>query len=192
MKKIIAKILMFIILTVIVFWYGYHFSLNRDNDSKMVSVSLIRANYEYDIRDINQIIDKVDYIFVGEVKDIKGYDYQNPVCVELENGEIKTIYDTYTNYEILVKDCYKGKLDNHCLQRIQKRGGLEYTGDSIAIMENDILPDIGKTYLFFAYKQSDGTILVSGENSNILLTESNFEQLISEVMYAVNNRGDLQ
>lgn len=42
----------------------------------------------------------------------------------------------------------------------------------------------------YAYKQSDGTILVSGENSNILLTESNFEQLISEVMYAVNNRGE--
>ncbi len=32
--------------------------------------------------------------------------------------------------------------------------------------------------------------MVSGENSNILLTESNFEQLISEVMYAVNNRGE--
>ena len=38
-------------------------------------------------------------------------------------------------------------------------------------MENDVLPDVGEKYLFMALKQEDGSLLLSGEASNISLNK---------------------
>lgn len=53
------------------------------------------------------------------------------------------------------------------IDKILKFGGLEKGGNSIAILENDVLPDVDEKYIFLGYKQDDGTILLSGEKSNI-------------------------
>lgn len=53
----------------------------------------------------------------------------------------------------------------------QKRGELEYGVKAISIIENDVLLDVGEKYIFFALTQDDGSLLLSGEASNISLSK---------------------
>lgn len=134
---------------------------------KNVSTTVIYANYEYDSNDLEAVVQNVDYIFVGKVISINGYEYENPIEIELKDGTTYIQYDTYTKYTVEVEECLKGDLKEGNIDKILKFGGLEKGGNSIAILENDVLPDVDEKYIFLGYKQDDGTILLSGEKSNI-------------------------
>ncbi|CEG34483.1 hypothetical protein BN1180_04686 [Peribacillus simplex] len=49
---------------------------------------------------------------------------------------------------------------------IQKAGGINEDGSFVVLYEDDTLPEEGKSYVFLAYAQDDGSLLVSGPNSN--------------------------
>ena len=151
---------------------------NKKEDKKM-NTTVIYANYDYDVNNIVEVVKNVDCIFVGTVISIDGYNYENPVEMELEDGTIYVQYDTYTKYTIDVKDVIQGELTEGINGDIIKFGGVEYGGESIAILANDILPDIGDEYIFMGYMQDDGTILISGENSNISVRL--YEQIVNVV-----------
>ena len=150
----------------------YDFSSADKSNKKTIFCS-----YSCDVGDLRELVGNADYVFVGKVKSNNGYSYENPIEKEIESGSI-LLYDTYTNYSIQVISNIKGKLDKTNLIDIKKWGGLDYYEEFYYVVENDVLPTIENTYIFTAYAQSDGTLLVSGSYSNIPLDEKNKDQQI--------------
>lgn len=143
---------------------------NDKNKDKQVGLNIVHANYSYNVKSLTDTVKFMDCIFVGKVKSIDGYCYEAPIVVDGKSGE-EVVYDTYTNYEIEILSILKGNIQRGTTICVKKRGGLERDGKSILIMENDVLPDVGEKYLFMALKQEDGSLLLSGEASNISLNK---------------------
>lgn len=137
----------------------------------------IFCSYSCDVEDLRSLVGNADYVFVGKIESNDGYCYENPIEKETEDGNI-LLYDTYTNYSVKVITNIKGKLKESSSISIKKWGGLDYYNDFYHVVENDVLPENGNTYIFTAYVQVDGTLLVSGAYSNIPLDEENGEQQI--------------
>lgn len=60
----------------------------------------------------------------------------------------------------------KGELETDKPIPVQKAGGISEDGSSIVTFDDDVLPEVGQSYVFLAYAQDDGSLLVSGPNSN--------------------------
>lgn len=58
---------------------------------------------------------------------------------------------------------------------IEKQGGLREDGSAYDVFEDDQLPKVGQIYIFTAYEQDDGSLLVSGANSTISFDEKTKE-----------------
>lgn len=66
-----------------------------------------------------------------------------------------------------------------CQIPIVKQGGISEKQDAIYLFENDSLPSENSIYIFLAYAQEDGSLLISGPNSNVMCNDSN--------MYSINS-----
>ena len=131
-------------------------------------VSPLRATFAIDVNNVNEVVGDADNVFVGYVEKLEGTEYKHPVTVETENGT-KEVSSPYTNYSITVIDNIKGNLKKNEPIPIQKSGGISEDQDVYFLYEGDSLPVEGKYYIFNTYNQPDGSILVSGPNSNIEL-----------------------
>lgn len=176
MKRTVIKICGYVVFVLLVL--GSFFIKCDKEYSRNLNTSMIYANYDYDINNLEEVIKRADCVFVGKVLSIDGYMYENPVEIELENGETNIQYDTYTKYTIDVEKCMKGEIKKGRNSNICKFGGLEKDGNSIAIVINDKLPDINDRFIFIGYKQDDGSILLSGEKSNISVEEMDAVNII--------------
>lgn len=143
---------------------------------KGVTVNTVSCSYDIDVTDPTEIIGDADYYFVAEVKSIDGYDYRDPIEVENEDGTVSIFYDPYTKYTIEIIQNIKGNLVKNQEVNIEKFGGLSYDGKCYEIPEGDNFLEEGQKYLLAAYVQSDGTLLVSGENSSVKLTGTAFSK----------------
>ena len=85
----------------------------------------------------------------------------------------------YTNYTIQVLENIKGELITDKPIPIVKQGGISEKQDAIYLFENDSLPSENSIYIFLAYAQEDGSLLISGPNSNVMCNDSN--------MYSINS-----
>ncbi|EAD3085165.1 cell surface protein, partial [Listeria monocytogenes] len=54
---------------------------------------------------------------------------------------------------------------------LQKQGGIREDGSAYDVFEDDQLPEVGNIYIFTAYTQDDGSLLVAGGNSTISFDE---------------------
>lgn len=146
----------------------YKFSNNQKEDIKVsdykkLPVTNLCASYAIDVNNIDALIGDADYVFLAKVVKYEGTQYRDPVTVETEEG-VKEYKDPYTKYSLKVLENIKGELKDDV--EIFKAGGLSSDKESILIYEGDELPEEGKTYIFSAYGQEDGSLLVSGTNSN--------------------------
>lgn len=132
----------------------------------------MKGSFVYDVNNINEAVGISDYVFVGEVISNDGTVYKNIVTMEDENGNPKEVGTPYTNYVIKVKDNIKGNLKKDLPIDILKHGGISQDNKSVIVFENDLLPKVNETYIFLGYAQKDGSILISGPNSNVPLTSS--------------------
>ena len=106
-----------------------------------------------------------DYVFVGEIKGVVKTEYL---------WESKT---PYTNYEVEVLMNIKGEL---VLEKIvvRKLGGIAIDQKNYYISEEgDFLPLVGDKLIFVAYAQTDGSLLVSGRNSNISFASDSIKRI---------------
>lgn len=69
---------------------------------------------------------------------------------------------------------------------ITKHGGVTQDQKSVFLFDEDCLPEIGKQYIFLAYAQSDGSLLISGPNSNVLAKTAK-DEVVDEYEEAVEN-----
>jgi hypothetical protein len=141
------------------------------NLNKSIPSDSIQAEYAIDVNNPAAVVGEGDYVFVGKVSKEIGTKYENYVPKEHSDGSITFIGTAYTNYQVLVIDNIKNALITDEPITISKKGGIREDGSAYDIFEDDELPEAGKYYIFIANTQSDGTLLVSGANSNILIDE---------------------
>ena len=113
--------------------------------------------------DLFQYVGSVDYVFVGKV---------------LEADHMITEENDKSTYGIRVEKNIKGQLIHDI--RCSKHGGLLEDG-TLLLYESDRirdtgLPEVGKTYIFMAYAQSDGSLLLSEFYGNTEYTEESLAQ----------------
>ncbi|WP_084011515.1 hypothetical protein [Paenibacillus kribbensis] len=131
-----------------------------------VPTSYLQASFVIDVNNPKAVVGYADYAFVGLVEEMTGTDYKFPVTKETEDGS-KVLTMPYTNYSVKVLDNIKGNLKKDVSIPIQKFGGLNDDKSTYFLFENDFLPQKGKVYVFTATAEQDGSLLVSGPNSNI-------------------------
>ncbi|HHY72372.1 MAG TPA: hypothetical protein GX497_03935 [Bacillus bacterium] len=156
-------------------------SISKNNDSGVAESSVdisklpvypIRGSFVYDVNNKNEAVGISDYVFVGKVVSNNGTIYKDVVTMEDENGKPKEVGTPYTSYTIEVVDNIKGKLKKDSPIDVLKHGGVTQDNKAVFVFENDELPEANKFYIFLGYAQKDGSILISGPNSNILLNTS--------------------
>ncbi|MGG1618053.1 cell surface protein [Paenibacillus sp. NRS-1781] len=131
-----------------------------------IPTSYLQASFVIDINNPKEVVGYADYAFVGLVEEMTGTDYKFPVTKETEDGP-KVLTSPYTNYSVKVLSNIKGNLKKDVSIPIQKFGGLNDDKSTYFLFEDDSLPQKGKVYVFTATAEQDGSLLVSGPNSNI-------------------------
>jgi len=145
-------------------------SMSEDDMSNLPIVS-VEASFVYDTEDIRERVGISDYIFVGKIISYDGVRYENTVTIEDSNGKPVEVGSPYTDYTVQVLENMKGSLITDEPIKIVKEGGVSQAQDSVYVFENDEMPVTGNTYIFLGYAQQDGTILISGPYSNVLIEE---------------------
>lgn len=141
------------------------------SSKKDIPTYAIKADYVIDVDNPREVIGEADYVFVAQVKSNDGTEYQDRVPIENKNGKIEYVGDAYTNYSVHVIKNIKNELILDSNVKIQKMGGLREDGSAYDVFESDKLPEVDKYYIFIANTQEDGTLLISGANSNIELND---------------------
>lgn len=184
-KKTILSILLIIL---VAFFAGCETS---DTDNSKLPIDRIHGTAVIDVSNFMEKCGLADYVFVAKVEKLIDVSYRDKVTVEREDG-FKTLSTPVTEYEITVIDNIKGKLKKNKPIRIFKQGGLSEDGNSYVLFENDLLPEEGKYYIFFAGAQQDDWIGVSGSFVNIEIPtefEKNIKasSIYKEIVQAFNN-----
>ncbi|OJG96598.1 hypothetical protein RV18_GL002104 [Enterococcus termitis] len=143
-----------------------YFDKNKAKGTE-VPIYAIHADYTLDVNNPNEVVGGSDYVFVGKVIDNTGTTYKNKTPLEQEDGSIKYLGEAFTNYKIEVITNLKNKLVTSKEITLAKQGGIREDGSAYDIFEDDLLPEAGKVYIFTAYTQDDGSLLVSGANSTV-------------------------
>lgn len=116
-----------------------------------------------DETNLYEYVGSVDYVFVGQVVDAAYL--------------IKDV-DQKSTYQIHVVENLKGELVENI--EVSKHGGLLKDG-TMVLYESDFiqetgLPQVNETYLFMAFGQSDGSLLLSEFYGNVAYDETNYSE----------------
>ncbi len=169
-KSVIGLTGVIIIIAVIIAGVAYKRSLDNNTNTSTggaPTVAYMHGSFSIDTDNLEELAGDADYVFVAKVIETKGTQYKYPVTVEDESGNSETVTTPYTDYTVSVEDNIKGELVESEAITIQKAGGVTEDGKYTVIYEDDTLPEEGKNYIFFAYAQDDGSLLVSGPSSNV-------------------------
>lgn len=146
-------------------------------------VSTIQASFVYNPYNLNESVGIADYVFAGKVVSNDGTEYRYPVPLEDENGNVVETGTPYTHYTVQIIENIKGVLQTEKAIPLVKDGGIEQNRKSICLHEDDILPEVGENYIFRAYTQEDGSLLISGPNSNIPLSAKTSKGIVKSQEY---------
>ena len=140
----------------------------------------IEGSFSYDTSDLRQVIGFAKYVFVAEVISYDGSRLEDVAYREDEKqGKVK-LGSPYTDYTVRVTENIKGQLKINETLKIKKDGGLAPDGESVYVWENDELPRTGETYVFCATQETDGTLLVCGPSSNVLVSSGREKETIDK------------
>ena len=125
-----------------------------------IPTTYLKCTYAINYDDLNQVVGDADYVFTGTV--------QQKLDTEYENSSMKNF--PYTSFQVTVRENIKGELVTSSPIVLRKAGGLSKDGKEVILYDEDTMPEVGETYVFFAYAQSDGSLLVAGPVSNVKTT----------------------
>lgn len=181
-KNTLLLALVFSVALIVTGYFVANTNLSNVDISKL-PVYPMRATFVYDTNNVKEAVGICDYVFIGEVVSCDGTQYKNIITMEDENGKPKEVGSPYTNYTINVMENIKGELITEESIKITKQGGVSKNRDAVYVFENDELPVANNTYIFLAYAQKDGSLLVSGPNSNVLLNTTGTYSSTSNTEY---------
>lgn len=182
MKKNLFKILLLLLTLISLVSFSVYKKKSHNIVANNFPVSHLHGDFLINTDDPTEVVGAVDHVFVAKIESVVNTEYRDKVTLETENGS-KEVYSPYTNYKISVIDNIKGKLKKNMIIDIVKEGGVSKEKNFVIVYENDILPEVGKYYILNAYTQEDGTLLISGPNSNILLNSQNKNDIVSSTEY---------
>lgn len=155
MKK---KILLAIALVVLVL-IGYVAGVTKKGAEALVDVAT-------DISDMQSVVDSVNCIFVGVVKD------SNTLIFD---------YDGKSEFKVQVVKIIKGELPTETT--VYKHGGHFINGNEVVVKADDEsytpMPEVGKQYLFLAFEQESGEVIIADYYGNIDYTNN---EKVSEIL----------
>lgn len=128
-------------------------------------VDYLHGDFSVDVNNPYEVVGFADYYFIATVDEVGATSYRNEVILETEDGGEKKVSTPYTDYFVDVLRNIKGTLPENESIFITKTGGVSKDGKSIIVYEDDMMLELGKTYVVTASVQQDGTLLVSGPNS---------------------------
>lgn len=160
-----------------------------NNPKKNLPIYTQSASFVYDTESIEESIGMVDYVFIGRVTSEEKTEYQDVSEVTDESGNKIKSGEPYTIYNVKVLKNIKGDLKDNIT--IKKEGGIMMDKSAVVLFENDVLPEVKQKYMFLAYAQEDGSLLVSGPNSNICLNDKNMKKIAQKYEKAFKNERKL-
>lgn len=173
------------------------FCIAKPSTSDEIKTSYLRGTFSIDYSDLNAVVGDADYVFVGTVASEEATVYKDAVTVETDDGKTREVSGPYTNYTVNVTKNIKGNLVTDTAIPIQKSGGLSEDGSQYFVYEGDELPVVGNEYIFFAYAQPDGSLLISGPVSNMSVSDNTSDIApfsdsteYSDIVDAYNNQVD--
>lgn len=152
-------------------------------DPAKLPVSTIQSSLIYDPDDLREAVGAADYVFAGKVVKVEGTEYRYVVPMEDENGNTVETGVPYTHYTVQVMENLKGALQTDEPIPLVKSGGIEQDQKYVCLYENDVLPEAGNIYMFRAYTQEDGSLLISGPASNIPISAKNSSGIVKSQEY---------
>ena len=150
---------------------------SESTDADVLPIKTIQASFVYDPWDINESVGLVDYVFVGQVVSNDGTEYRRLIPMENEDGTTRMVGVPYTIYTVQVLSNIKGNLRLDEPFSIVKHGGISQNHSEVWVYEDDCLPAEDGTYIFLAFAQQDGSLLISGPNSNILMDNATYQTI---------------
>lgn len=152
-------------------------------------VSYMEADFFNDPSDIRQAVGVVDYVFVGKVEaEVETRYLMGSPVYDMETGELVPDGDPRTVYTVRVLENIKGELITDEPIEVVKGGGVTLNKRYIRLFYSDAMPEPGKSYIFSAFTQENGDLLVIGPRSNVELPDGGEDQtLIDEYRTAYEN-----
>lgn len=154
-------------------------------------IEYIHSNTTINTDDPREIVGSQRYVFVGFVEETHDY------FMEKDTREfpeiIKNYNDSTTECRVKTVKNIKGNLTENITFSFFKDGGISEDRKSIQLYENDLIPEVGKYYIFTGYAHEDGTVTGGGPNGTIELesgiTAENLEnsKLYQKYVDAFNN-----
>lgn len=134
-------------------------SVDTAKDISTYPVTYVNASYSVDRDDLHSFLEEADYVFVGHVDAMKGTTFGYTDLPE-------------TKYEITVLENLKSELVTGVPIPMMKTGGVD-EGNGVVVLETgDFLPEVGKDYIFLAYAQENGSLLIVGYGANVPLDDT--------------------
>lgn len=139
---------------------------------------MMPADTSVNLGDPREVVGVSEYVFVGYVQ--QTYDYYT----EESNHEFPGVVDYYdmpfTECQVKIIASIKGSLEEGKEFSFYKVGGVTSNRSCILLDYKDIMPKLGKYYIFTGIAHADGTMTGGGTNGTIELeegiNESNLEQ----------------
>jgi hypothetical protein len=146
--------------------------LNQNQKEDIDELSVIHPTYCIDVNNYDELVAYADYVFVGVVLSIGDADYRDITQSVIKDGSFEDI--PCTELHVIVDENIKGTMDDLILY---KSGGIGMDQKTTYIYEDDMMPQKGEKYIFFGSVQKDGSLLISGANSNIAFSEDALKQI---------------
>lgn len=164
----ISLMMSIVCLCLLAFFYSRQVWQKGEDEVQNQEIPTVRlqASFSIDPGNLKELVGDADYVFAGKVTEETGTEYKYPISIEISENETREVASPYTNYMVRVTENIKGDLIMDQDIPIQKAGGILEDGSMYELYEGDELPAVGETYIFFAYAQEDGSLLISGPNSN--------------------------
>lgn len=160
MKK---KVLLAIVLMVLVL-IGYVAGVTKKGAEALV-------DFATDISDMQSVVDSVNCIFVGVVK---------------ESDTLIFDYDGKSEFKVQVVKNIKGELPTETT--VYKYGGRFINGNEVIVKVDDEsytpMPEVGKQYLFLAFEQESGEVIIADYYGNVDYTNN---EKVSEILQYIDS-----
>ena len=160
MKK---KVLLAIVLMVLVL-IGYVAGVTKKGTEALV-------DFATDISDMQSVVDSVNCIFVGVVK---------------ESDTLIFDYDGKSEFKVQVVKNIKGELPTETT--VYKYGGHFINGNEVIVKVDDEsytpMPEVGKQYLFLAFEQESGEVIIADYYGNVDYTNN---EKVSEILQYIDS-----
>lgn len=160
MKK---KIILAVALAILVL-FGYVAGVTKKGTEALIYVAVA------DLRDMQSVVDSVNCIFVGVVKD------SNTLIFD---------YDGKSEFQVQVVKNIKGELPTETT--VYKHGGHFINGNEVIVKADDEsytpMPEVGKQYLFLAFEQESGEVIIADYYGNVDYTNN---EKVSEILQYID------